>query len=549
MGELVLSWQIKNMLTQHVLSFSLFFPPIVWSQLVADKQLYCPYPLAGSLKPSTCLMQAEYEYSEESKKVLLGSFAKTVGCYWYSKDEFDFVKIVEAFEYDNRIAMLQLDGDLSRKYFLTKEDFGRLNVSGLKIETEFSKDQQLFEPGALAGSKGSLKTLEVKFTNTYKVQEREGDITLDYLKEICPDLMTLVVYGVSLLNSEDFKGCSQLTHLTLEHSNLAIIGPDFFKHLPSVELFRFSSRSKFWIQTGAFRNLPNLTSVEMYKVEYFLDYDVYPLLDDKSEHYNKTVISRGAFDSLPNLTTLKFAYCETLYRHCRRKPITIDLFEEKAFLGLEKLREFIVLKGNQEMLPRLFDNAPELNIFKFQPGLKVVEADAFEGLPALNEIDLSDNKIATLNNALQNLPTYLRKVDLSKNDLTSLGNVAGNLTYLRKIILKDNKKFASFNKDFLALFKNIEQYGSRDHFQIDINDISLGCGCDIRWLLENRDFDSYNMLNYFVSGARCASGLLLKDTGYSGIFDAVDSNDFSVKTDDLLEKSILDLTCPPNREF
>ena len=374
--DLVLNWHIKNMLTQNVLSFCLFFPPIVWSKLVADKMLGCPYPLASSLKPCSCLMQAEYEYSVENKKVLLGSFAKTVGCYW--NEEFDFVKIAEAFDYDNHIAMLKLDGDLDRKYFLTKEDIGRLNVSGLQIETKFSKDQQLFEPGALAGSKGSLNTLEVKFTNTYKVQEREGDITLDYLKEICPDLMTLVVYGVSLLNTEDFEDCSQLTHLTLEQSNLAIIGPDFFKHLPSIEFFRYSSRSNFWIQTGAFRNLPNLTTVEMYQVKHYFDSEVYSLLDETSEHYNKTVISRGAFDSLPSLTTLKFAYCETLYKHCRRKPITIDLFEEEAFLGLENLREFIVLKGNQARLPRLFDNAPLLNIFKFQPGLKGAVSQKFD---------------------------------------------------------------------------------------------------------------------------------------------------------------------------
>ena len=122
-----------------------------------------------------------------------------------------------------------------------------------------------------------------------------------------------------------------------------------------------------------------------------------------------------------------------------------------------------------------------LHIFVNCP-FKVVETDAFKGLPALTEIDLS------------------------KNHLTSLGNVFGNLTNLRKINLKENKKLTIVNKDFLTLFKNIEQYGSGDNFQIDINDISLDCGCDIRWLLENRD-----MLHYFRSGARCASGILLKD--------------------------------------
>jgi len=487
-------------------------------------------------------MQAEY--SGGTKKVLLGSFAKTLTCIF--DEDFNFVRIVEAFDYGNNIAWLELYGDLDRKYFLTKEDLGRLNVSRLTIRTKFSKDQQLFEPGALEGSKGLLHTLEVKYTNTYKVQEKEGEITLNFLKEICQDLRTLVVHGVSILKSEDFDGCSQLTHLSLENTNLAIIGPDFFKHLSSIEFFHFSSHAKFWIQTGAFRNLPNLTTVELYAVTDRYNAGPYSLLDEKSEHYNKTVISNGAFDSLPNLSTLTF--CE---KYCFRDPLTVDLFEENAFLGLEKLKKFIVLKGNQASLPRLFDNAPKLNIFKFQSGLKVVEANAFEGLPSLTEIDLSDNKITRLNNAFQNIPTFLSKIDLSKNHITSLGNVSGDLSFLKKINLKENTKLTSLNKDFLKLFENIEKhennkyrYGRSDHFQVEMNGIPLDCGCDIRWL-----FGNTNMLHYFERGAKCAGGIALKDVQEYTLLDIHSSDDFSVKTEDLYEKTILDLTCPPNREF
>jgi len=537
----VLSWHIRKMLMQNCLSLWLFIPPIVLSQFVSDPKLICPYPLPSSLKPyCSCVMQAEY--SGGTKKVLLGSFAKALECNF--DEDFDFVRIVEAFDYDNNIASLELYGELDRKYFLTKEDLGRLNVSRLVIGTKFSKDQQLFEPGALEGSKGLLHTLEVKYTNTYKVQEKEGHLTLNFLKEICQDLQTLVVHGVSILKSEDFDGCSQLTHLTLKNTNLAIIGPDFFKHLSSIEFFHFSSHAKFWIQTGAFRNLPNLTTVELSAVTY--NAGPYSLLDEKSEHCNKTVISNGAFDSLPNLSTLTF--CET---YCYG-DLTVDLFEENAFLGLEKLKKFIVLKGNQASLPRLFDNAPKLNIFKFQSGLKVVEANAFEGLPSLTEIDLSDNKITRLNNAFQNIPTYLRKIDLSKNQITSLGNVSGDLSYLKKINLKENTKLTSVNKDFLKLFENIEKYennkyryGRSNHFQVEMNGIPLDCGCDIRWL-----FGNTNMLHYFGRGAMCGDSVIaLKDVQDYKLLDIHNSDDFSVKTEDLYEKTILDLTCPPNKEF
>ena len=91
---------------QNFLSFWLFIPPIVLSHFVSDPRLVCPYPLPSSLKPyCTCVMQAEY--SGGTKKVLLGSFAKTLRC--YRDEEFDFVRIVEAFDYDNHIASLELD--------------------------------------------------------------------------------------------------------------------------------------------------------------------------------------------------------------------------------------------------------------------------------------------------------------------------------------------------------------------------------------------------------------------------------------------------------
>ena len=89
--------------------------------------------------------------------MLLGSFAKTLRC------RAPFTHIGDSFDYDNRIASLEIYGRHEGKYFLSKDDLGRLNVTSLQINTGYDPydGQQLFEPGVFQSSEGSLQHLEV----------------------------------------------------------------------------------------------------------------------------------------------------------------------------------------------------------------------------------------------------------------------------------------------------------------------------------------------------------------------------------------------------
>ena len=108
------------------LSICLFFPPLILSVLVSG--LDCPYPSANLIKPCYCKMQAEYHPGNGGKNVLLSSFAKTLRC------RAPFTHIGESFDYDNRIASLEIYGTHDGKYFLTKDDLGRLNVTSLQLK-------------------------------------------------------------------------------------------------------------------------------------------------------------------------------------------------------------------------------------------------------------------------------------------------------------------------------------------------------------------------------------------------------------------------------
>ena len=148
---------------------------------------------------------------------------------------------------------------------------------------------------------------------------------------------------------------------------------------------------------------------------------------EESDHYNLTVISDGAFNSLPTLYELEF-------------QANIDLFDGVPFLGLNKLSYFRVYNGKQSSLQKIFDSAPKLWTFVFQTGLEHLEDGVFEGFPLLEEINLADNRLTSLNKAFHGLIglTHLEYIVLSSNKLTSLDDSFDELPYIQSIDLSNN---------------------------------------------------------------------------------------------------------------
>jgi len=471
-------------------------------------------------------------------RAFLGTFRKELIC---NLDEtFSFANIAQAFKDDNKIHEVKITGKHNRNYFVGAEDLGRLNISVLVVEAQYTNNQKIIEVDALRSSEGSLSTLKVYST------PKGVDVRLDFLKPACPTLEELELNGVSVsvLTTEDFTGCSRLTSLTLLNTIISTLGTDVFKHLVNVREIRFSSLSKFRVQTGAFQNLDSLGRVDFYRASNHGD--------EESDHYNTTVISDGAFKNLPALYALDF-------------QANIDFFVGVPFLGLSKLSEFRVYNGKQSSLQKLFDSAPKLWRFSFKSGLEHLEDGAFEGLPLLNEITLDGNRLTTLNKAFHGLPN-VQYIDLSSNKLTSLDDSFNELPNIYRIDVPNNT-LASISGVFENLQRgriNIEGnanlsphtiikqvVASDKEFTIKMSDRPLDCGCNMKWLAG--DTAKLKGLGY---GWMCKNGEpLISELGKTLLdlveqYDNDDYDDFSddisrIKYhDDLANKTILEHACP-----
>jgi len=532
------------MLSHHLLLVCLVLVDKV-SSLYIEK-MACLYPLRSSIQPCSCLMLPDVE--DDGR--ILGTLKKSLTCnldeILSSDDNLSFEKIAQAFYHDNRIDELRIQGHgrHSGFVFLTEEDLGRLNVSKLSIDLSLNiapedwTRQKLFHAGAFKGSDGSLSKLKVQIANTYAVDP----MGLEFLKPICPALKELELHGAFLVMREHFEGCSQVESLRLILTTNATISPDSFEGLKNIKTMDFFS-PELLIETDAFQHFDNLEKLQFRQTSFHDYYDQYPDYDPDT----RAVIRTGAFKSLPKLHTLSFS-------------VNVDLFEELSFLGLEKLGMFKVYGGRQPTLPRLFDSAPQLIIFRFSSrsdGLEVLEEDAFDGLSNLEVIDLRHNKLTTLNKAFHGLHK-LEYIDLGYNKLTTIDNAFRDLPALQEIDLTGNN-LKSLNNAFIGLphpfiklssntklttlsspLKEIVHSGGN----ILLDGIPLDCGCDMRWLAREPTIVTHIK-------ATCADGQPLAvalEAAQKTLYDIVDGGYVDIEDEDMVKKTVFDIACPSDGE-
>jgi len=519
------------------------------SSMLLNKKLICPYPSESSILPCTCQIQPEIVdrgtkkaevrsywggVSTESVEQIafLGTFQKELIC--NLNDSFSFALIAGAFKDDNKIHEVKITGKHDRNYFLTAEDLGRLNISVLVVEADHTNNQKIMEADALRSSAGSLSSLKVKKMNTPKVIENAlVDDRLDFLNPVCPTLEELELVGVPIsdLTTEDFAGCSRLMSLTLLDSNIRSLGTDVFKHLINTRTIKFSSLSKFLVQTGAFQNLDNLEYVVFDKASNHLDEN------STLKKNNLTIISDGAFNSLPSLYRLTF-------------EADVDLFDGVPFLGLNSLQAFRVLNGKQTILQKLFDAAPNLYGFHFGKKLEHLEDNAFEELPKLKYLNLDGNRLTTFSKAFQVLSEqsdFRGEIDLSNNNLESINEVFEKLPR-GSINVEGNTKLSP-----LTIFKQV--LASDKDIRVTTSDMTLECDCSMKWLANHpaklrdlgHDWKCKNGWTLEYGLGRTLLDLVeqydyddYKDAGaYSG-----DIRRIKYHLDDLANKTILELACP-----
>merc|ERR1712142_1052308 len=121
----------KMLALRQILVFA-FLLPVVSCIEIDWKTIPCPYPIWSSIEPCSCKLQAEVEMAWDDRNwrgALLGTFRKRVTCVF--EETFNFSRIAQAFEHDNRIYELTIKGQNDGDFFL--EGLGRLNITILNV--------------------------------------------------------------------------------------------------------------------------------------------------------------------------------------------------------------------------------------------------------------------------------------------------------------------------------------------------------------------------------------------------------------------------------
>lgn len=190
------------------------------------------------------------------------------------------------------------------------------------------------------------------------------------------------------ISQRAFTGLLGLQRLTLERSNLTVVPTDALAHLHSLVELRMRSLSISFLKEFSFKRLSRLRHLEI---------DFWPWLDTLPRHSlhglnltslfitntNLSAFPGAALRSLPYLTHLNLSYCRIQHIH----------------------------QGELGQLPHLL----ELRLQGAQ--LISIEPFAFAGLKSLQLLDVSQNRLDSLERGVFSSPEILQRLCLGGNPL------------------------------------------------------------------------------------------------------------------------------------
>jgi len=170
----------------------------------------------------------------------------------------------------------------------------------------------------------------------------------------------------------------------------------------------------------------------------------------------------------------------------------------------------------------------------------------------LQKLDLSSNQLTSIRSVFYEL-SVVKKINLKGRQF----NIFYDLPALRVVNLQENKNLTLDKRDFLKLVQTMEAQKeielqdsglTRADFRIDLGWI-WDCGCEMQWLFKGPNFYS----KYFVDICGDYYGDDEDDDGNAWeagmtLEDLYKQDDFALENDDLKNKTILDLICPPDEE-
>uniref|UniRef100_A0A336LX41 CSON006892 protein n=1 Tax=Culicoides sonorensis TaxID=179676 RepID=A0A336LX41_CULSO len=254
--------------------------------------------------------------------------------------------------------------------------------------------------------------------------------TLTYL-----DRLDLSNNKIKMISASDFSNLQHLTYLDLMDNQISSINARAFVSLQKLSILKLSNNRLGDVVSSiqAIRKCPNLRELDLRgnNIRGPLEASILPVLKYlRILNLDRNVISSiktGTFINYSNLVLLSLRQCQ------------IDVLQDKAFDGLNALQELDLSHNGIVSITSLI-SLPRLLVLNLKHNfLRAVSAELISPLPFIQQLDLSDNDITTVHpNALKNVTT-LKNFLLFNNPL----NCDCNLRNLKEFSISSKILFGA----------------------------------------------------------------------------------------------------------
>ena len=232
-------------------------------------------------------------------------------------------------------------------------------------------------------------------------------------------------YNVTEIKEQAFKGCTEITSVTIPNSVTAINWEAFSgcEKLTSITI----PNSVTWIGNNAFSGCESLTSINIPESVVTLDGGAFSgcsSLTDVTLSSKITSIGWSSFQNCTSLTSITI-------------PNGVTEIGGSAFMGCTSLSSIEIPTSVNKICNSAFSNCESLTSITIPANVKTIESSAFSGCTSLTSVEIPDGVKTIYNNTFWNC-TSLSSITIPSSVTKIEGNAFCNCESLTSLVIPDN---------------------------------------------------------------------------------------------------------------